>query len=296
MASSETPQNTENPGNGASDDAPENIYGTHSGPSAADSSKAFDLVIQGGTVVGHFGRVQTDIGIRNGKFAALGSLSTLARKETIDAKGLHVLPGVIDTQVHLREPGPTHKEDLETGGRAAVLGGVTGFFEMPNTKPSTTTQEAIEDKLNRAKGRVYCDHAFYVGATPDNATALKELEMTPGTSGVKIFMGSSTGDLLVDSDEVLDRVLASTKRRCAVHAEDEARLIARKELAVDTPANHPVWRDAESARLATTRVIALAKKYRHPVHVLHISTADELPLLAEAPHIHGRRTASARRG
>ena len=144
---------------------------------------------------------------------AIGDLSTASAETVFDAAGLHVLPGVIDTQVHFREPGLEHKEDLESGTRGAVLGGVTGVFEMPNTSPNTDSKEALEDKLARAKGRAWCDHAFFAGATTENAEKLGAIELTPGCCGVKIFMGSSTGNLLVADDATLERVLKNTRRR-----------------------------------------------------------------------------------
>ena len=147
-----------------------------------------------------------------------------------EAKGLHVLPGVIDSQVHFREPGNEHKEDLETGSRAAILGGVTAVFEMPNTNPPTTSRAAIEDKLARAKDRMHCDYAFYVGATPANIGALAELERLPGVCGVKAFLGSSTGSLLLNKPDDILAALKAGSRRMAVHSEDEDRLIARKAL------------------------------------------------------------------
>jgi dihydroorotase len=244
--------------------------------------ETFDLLIRGGTVVNQNGIGLADVGIRGGRFAAIGDLAQASAGETIDAKGLHVLPGVIDTQVHFREPGLEHKEDLESGTRGAVLGGVVAVFEMPNTTPLTDTAAALEDKLKRAKGRAWSDHAFFVGATAENAPHLGELERLPGCSGVKIFMGASTGNLLVADDPTLARVLAHGRRRVAVHAEDETRMKARRHLAEQgsDPANHPVWRDAESARLATERIIRLARAAKRPVHVLHVTTGDEVPLLA----------------
>jgi dihydroorotase len=245
-------------------------------------AETFDLLIRGGTVVNQNGIGLADVGIRNGRFAAIGDLAQASAGETIDAKGLHVLPGVIDTQVHFREPGLEHKEDLEAGSRGAVLGGVVAVFEMPNTTPLTDTADALADKLGRAKGRAWSDHAFFVGATAENATHLGELERLPGCCGVKIFMGASTGNLLVADDPTLARVLAHGRRRVAVHAEDETRMKSRRHLAEqgNDPANHPVWRDVESARLATERIIRLARAAKRPVHVLHVTTADEVPLLA----------------
>ena len=200
-----------------------------------------------------------------------------------EAKGLHVLPGVIDTQVHFREPGNEHKEDLESGSRAAVLGGVTAVFEMPNTSPPTTSRMAMEDKLSRARNRMHCDYAFYVGATPQNVGALSELESMPGVCGVKAFLGSSTGTLLLSEEESIFAALKGGRRRMAVHSEDEARLKERKPFAkTGDPRTHPVWRDAETARLSTERVLRLARAAGRKLHVLHVTTADELPLLADA--------------
>jgi dihydroorotase len=248
---------------------------------------SFDLLIRGGTVVNHNGIAAADVGIRVGRFAAIGDLGQASAGETIDAAGLHVLPGVIDTQVHFREPGMEHKEDLESGTRGAALGGVVAVFEMPNTKPLTDTADALAEKLTRAKGRAWTDHAFFVGATAQNAEQLGELERLPGCCGVKIFMGASTGDLLVADDPTLARVLAHGRRRVAVHAEDEERMKSRRHLAEQgsDPANHPMWRDVESARLATERILRLARVARRPVHVLHVTTADEVPLLAAAKDI-----------
>jgi dihydroorotase len=240
---------------------------------------SFDLKLTGGTVHLPSGPAQTDVGVRDGKVVAIGSLGDAG--ETLDCTGLDVLPGVIDTQVHFREPGLVHKEDLESGSVAAVMGGVTAVFEMPNTKPHTDRAEAIADKLARAKDRMWCDHAFYVGATAANATELGELERLPGTAGVKIFMGASTGDLLVAEDGELARVLAHGQRRVAIHAEDEARMNARLDERVPgDPASHPVWRDDESALLATQRILRLARTARRRIHVLHVTTPAELALLA----------------
>jgi dihydroorotase len=247
-------------------------------------SDTYDLILRGGTVVSHDGIAPADIGVKGERIAAIGNLPADAGGEVVDATGLHILPGVIDTQVHFREPGNEHKEDLEAGSRGAVLGGVTGVFEMPNTSPLTTTAAALEDKLNRASGRMWCDHAFYMGATGDNAPELGELERLPGCCGVKIFMGSSTGDLLTDDDETLRRVLTHINRRCAVHAEDEALLRERKHIADNAggdPAAHPEWRNAEVALKATQRLIAIAREVGQRVHVLHITTADEMRFLAE---------------
>jgi dihydroorotase len=239
----------------------------------------FDLLLKNGTVHLPAGPVQTSVGVIAGKIAAIGVAGDAG--ETIDCTGLDILPGVIDTQVHFREPGLVHKEDLESGARAAVLGGVTAVFEMPNTKPNTDSAEAIADKLARAHHRMWCDHAFYVGATNHNAADLAELERMPGTAGVKIFMGASTGDLLVSEDASLAAVLASGHRRVAIHAEDEDRMNARADERVPgDPSSHPVWRDDESALLATKRIVALARAARRRIHVLHITTPAELEFLS----------------
>ncbi len=245
-------------------------------------TETFDLLITGGTIVNQDGNGLGDVGVSGGKITAIGDLSTKHAGQRINANGLHVLPGVIDTQVHFREPGPTHKEDLQTGSRAAVLGGVVGVFEMPNTDPTTSTVEALEYKLKRAKGRMHCDHAFYAGATHDNADLLPDLERVPGCAGVKVFMGASTGSLLVADDEGVASVLAAISRRAAFHCEDEERLIARKHLAREGDwQSHVEVRDAKAALLATQRLIRLARAAGKRVHVLHVSTAEEMAFLAE---------------
>lgn len=241
---------------------------------------SIDLKLTGGRVHLPSGPAHVDVGVSGGRIVAIGSVGDAG--ETIDCTGLDVLPGVIDSQVHFREPGLEAKEDLESGSRAAVLGGVTAVFEMPNTKPNTDTAEAVQDKLARAAGRMWCDHAFYVGATNHNAAALAELERLPGTAGVKIFMGASTGDLLVSDDANLARVLASGHRRVAIHAEDEFRMQERLgERIAGDPASHPVWRDDESAMLATRRILGLARAARRRIHVLHVTTPAELELLGQ---------------
>ncbi len=246
-------------------------------------SVRFDTIFVGGECVTPSGVVRANIGVADGKITAIGDVGTIVADKVVNCAGLTILPGVIDSQVHFREPGLEHKEDLETGTRAAALGGVTSLFEMPNTKPSTTTAEAIEDKLARAKGRAHIDHAFYVGAAAENAEKLGELELLPGCAGVKIFMGSSTGSLLVDDPEVLEAVLRSGQRRVAVHCEDEARLRERKVITTASdvrPELHAVWRDEESARLATEKLLAAARRAERRVHVLHVTTASEMAMLA----------------
>lgn len=244
-------------------------------------SQTFDLIVRGGIAATPNGIASCDIGVRDGRIAALGSFAGSAA-ETIDATGLHVLPGIIDTQVHFREPGLEHKEDLESGTRGAALGGVTAIFEMPNTSPPTTHAPAIEEKVRRATGRAWCDFAFFAGAAEDNIGELADLERLPGCCGVKIFMGSSTGSLLVADDEALDAVLRSGTRRCAIHAEDEPRLRERLKLVREGAdvSMHPVWRDEEVALRATQRIVALARRAGRRIHVLHVTTAEEMEFLA----------------
>ena len=242
----------------------------------------FDLVLRGGTVVNQDGAHAADLGVRDGRIAEIGDLSQADVGETVDCAGLHLLPGVIDTQVHFREPGAEHKEDLESGSRAAALGGVTAVFEMPNTNPLTVTPEALADKLARAKGRMHCDHAFFVGGTHENAVHVAELERLPGAAGIKVFMGSSTGSLLVQDDEGVSEILKRTRRRVAFHSEDEPRLNERKSFRVPgDPSSHPVWRDPEAALKCTRRLTAIARRHGAKVHVLHISTAEEMRHLAD---------------
>ncbi|MGL5736743.1 MAG: amidohydrolase family protein, partial [Beijerinckiaceae bacterium] len=192
----------------------------------------FDVILSGGTVVNQDGRGQADIGITGGRIARIGDLAQASAGQRIDARGLHILPGVIDTQVHFREPGLTHKEDLESGSRAAVLGGVTTVFEMPNTNPLTTSAETLADKLRRGHHRMHCDFAFWVGGTHENVADLPELERLPGAAGIKVFMGSSTGSLLVEDDAGVTAILRQTRRRAAFHSEDEQMLRARMGLRV----------------------------------------------------------------
>ncbi|HKC32003.1 MAG TPA: dihydroorotase [Xanthobacteraceae bacterium] len=241
----------------------------------------YDLIVRGGIVVNQAGEGLRDIGVTAGRIAAIGDLVGASAGETIAAKGLHVLPGVIDTQVHFREPGLTQKEDLETGSRSAVLGGVTAVFEMPNTNPTTTSAEALADKLARGHHRMHCDFAFYMGGTRENTRELPELERLPGCCGVKVFVGSSTGSLLVEDDEGLRNILKAIRRRAAFHSEDEYRLRERKDQRIaGDPRSHPVWRDETVALQCTQRLVALARETGKRVHVLHITSAREMEYLA----------------
>ncbi|HEV2558033.1 MAG TPA: dihydroorotase [Microvirga sp.] len=242
--------------------------------------QTYDLILKGGTVVNQDGRGERDVGVVGGTIAKVGDLSQASAGRVVDCRGLHILPGVIDTQVHFREPGLDHKEDLETGSRAAVMGGVTTVFEMPNTNPQTTGAEALADKVRRGRGRMHCDFAFWVGGTHENTRDLPELERLPGAAGIKVFMGSSTGSLLVEDDAGVSEILRRTRRRAAFHSEDEAMLRERKGLRVaGDPASHPVWRSPEVALACTERLVRIARETGARIHVLHISTAEEMRFL-----------------
>jgi dihydroorotase len=244
--------------------------------------QAFDVVLKDGTVVNQDGAGVRDIGIRGGRIAAIGDLAAASAGETVACAGLHILPGVIDTQVHFREPGMTHKEDLESGSRSAVMGGVTAVFEMPNTEPLTVTAEALADKVRRGHHRMHCDFAFFVGGTHDNVRELPELERLPGAAGVKVFMGSSTGSLLLEDDAGVRAVLRAIRRRASFHSEDEARLRERRDLRIEGDArSHPVWRDEQAALICTQRLVRLARETGKRVHVLHVTTAEETEFLAD---------------
>jgi dihydroorotase len=249
-------------------------------------AETYDLIVRGGEVVNHSGRGMADVGVRAGKIVAVGDLGQASAGEVFDATGLTVLPGVIDTQVHFREPGLEWKEDLQSGSLAAVMGGVVGVFEMPNTEPTTTDPGALADKLVRAAGRMHCDHAFYVGGTHENARFLGELERLPGCCGVKVFMGASTGTLLVQDDEGVEQVLRHVNRRAAFHSEDEYRLADRRPLArTGDWTSHPEVRDAQSAIQSTERLVRIAKALGKRIHVLHVTTAQEIEILARSKDV-----------
>jgi dihydroorotase len=240
----------------------------------------YDLIIKNGTLVNHDGTHKGDVGVIGERIAAIGDLSEAFGTQVIDATGLHVLPGLIDSQVHFREPGLDWKEDLETGANAAVLGGICTVFEMPNTEPPTTTVAALEDKIRRATGRMSCDFAFYAGGTHDNVDELVKMEKMIGCAGVKVFMGASTGSLLVADDEGVARIIGAISRRAAFHSEDEYRLMERRPLARPGDwTSHPEVRDVEAAVSSTTRLLRIARAAGKRIHVLHISTAEEMEIL-----------------
>lgn len=260
-------------------------------PGTADSSTPDQLVWQEGStaivgaqvlVMGELRRL--DIGMADGVITELADGLSGHYRQRVRANGLVALPGLIDTQVHFREPGMTHKEDLASGSNAAAAGGVTSFFEMPNTRPPTTTPELWRAKIDAAAGRSRVDHAFYAGATRDNAESLRRLEGQPGFAGIKVFMGSSTGSLLVEDDAGLAQVLRAGKMRVAVHAEDEPTL---RQFAVAVPgmepADHQSRRDVRAAVVAVQRLLDMAMQTLRPVHVLHVSSAEECDLLRRHP-------------
>ena len=250
----------------------------------------FDIIIKEGTaLLSHpkdpYNLIEdsVDIGISGGCIVKIGSLSNSQAKHIFKAKGLHILPGIIDTQVHFREPGMENKEDIESGSRAALLGGVTAFFDMPNTYPPTVTMAALKDKLSRAENRSWCDFSFFVGASPENLNELSELAKHKNCCGVKIFMGSSTGSLLLHETEKLDYALSVVSKKTAIHSEDENRLKKRKEIVLSDPGKvhlHPAWRDSECAFISTKRIVELAQKHQKQIHILHVTTEEEIQFLA----------------
>jgi len=252
---------------------------------------SYDLLIKNAVVAaskaGQIVITETNVAIQNGRIAEIGPGQPAAAK-VIDAKGLHLLPGAIDSQVHFRDPGFPEKETLQSGTRSAVYGGVTSVFDMPNTKPPTLTAIEVADKVQRVKNGIWCHAGFYVGASPSNVDRLADLETLPGVCGVKMFMGSSTGNLVVGSDDNIEKALKSGRRRMAIHAEDEDRLNQRREMLSASDVSvlmHPQWRDEETAMLATQKIVRLAKKHKRNIHVLHVTTAEEAAFLAEQKDI-----------
>ena len=241
----------------------------------------FDLLVRGGIAVLPWGEAAADIGVRAGKIAAIGAGGTA--DQVIDATGLHVLPGLIDPHVHLRDPGNASVESIPTGTKAAVLGGLAAVFDMPNTSPAITGIEQLAWKHGYVEANSWCDFGMYVGATKGNTPALGALEREPGVCAVKVFAGSSTGDLLIEDDASLEAVMRSGQRRVAYHSEDEYRLQARRPMfSSGMPyRSHMEWRDEECAVLGTRRLMALARKTGRPAHILHVSTAAELELLRD---------------
>jgi len=239
-----------------------------------------DLIIKNGECYINGNLEKKDIGILNNKIVEIGDLNEKS-KEIFDAKELTVLPGCIDTQVHFREPGSTDTEDLNSGSKAAVMGGITSVFEMPNTKPPTTNFEEFEKKINIAK-KMYCNHAFFFGATAENYSTLEKLKDLKGCCGIKLFAGSSTGNLLVDKEKDIEKVFEHASKVVAVHSEDEEILKMRKKLIEKgNVKTHPVWRNEEVAMSSTRRIVKIAKRFNKKAHVLHITTKEEIDFLSQ---------------
>jgi dihydroorotase len=237
-------------------------------------------LIKNATVVFPDELTQVGVLLEDHRIADLDPAPQIAVDQVVDARGLHLLPGVIDDQVHFREPGLTHKEDLRTGSRACAKGGVTTFLEMPNTDPTTTDVERLHEKLAMAAQRSLVNYGFYIGATCDNLAELQQAQRTPG---IKIFIGSSTGNLLVDDQAALERIFGETTLPIAAHCEDETTVRANQQrfAGIHDASIHSRIRDHEAAYRATARAVDLAHRHRHRFHVLHVSTAAEVELLLD---------------
>ncbi len=243
-------------------------------------SDNFSLIIKNGSCYINGKLTKTDIGLSGGKIKKIGKIE-LNNSKVYDATDKVILPGIIDTQVHFREPGSTDAEDLESGSRAAVLGGVTSLFEMPNTNPPTANLVEFDKKLKAAKNRMHSNYAFYFGATPDNTDQLADLKNVEGCCGVKLFAGSSTGNLLVDKEADIEKVISSSNRIVSIHSEDEDIIKLRKKFIKKGDVHsHPEWRNVECAMSSTRRVVKIAERYNKKIHVLHVTTKDEVDFLA----------------
>ena len=240
-----------------------------------------DLIIKNGSCYIDKDLKDQDIAIKDGKIIKIGNINE-ETKEVFEAKNLTILPGCIDTQTHFREPGSTDTEDLHSGSRAAVVGGITSVFEMPNTNPPTSNKLEFQKKLDLAKNRMYSNYAFYFGATADNANELADLENLEGCCGIKLFAGSSTGNLLVANEEDIEKVFQSSSKVVAVHSEDEEILNKNKKLIKNGDVHsHPIWRSEECAISSTRRIVRIAEKYKKKAHILHITTKQEIDFLAQ---------------
>ncbi len=249
-------------------------------------SNKYTLIIQNAECYVEGSLVVTDIAIKDNIIAKISKNITETADKILDAKGLTVFPGIIDTQVHFREPGDPNKETLESGSKAAVLGGVTAVFEMPNTSPPTDSPDRFQDKLDRAKGRMYCNYAFYYGATENNSSSLEVMKNLEGCCGIKMFVGSSTGNLLVKEDKHIEQVIKNAPRVVSIHSEDENMLNSRKDKIIPGDVkSHYVWRSVETAMTSTTKVAKLAKALNKRIHVLHVSTKDEIDFLRDYKNI-----------
>tara|TARA_Y100001970_G_scaffold245174_1_gene311984 strand:- start:69 stop:1382 length:1314 start_codon:yes stop_codon:yes gene_type:complete len=244
-------------------------------------SDNYSLIIKNGScyIGGKFENI--DLAITGSKIKKIGKID-LNSSKVFDATGKIVLPGVIDTQVHFREPGENDAENLESGSRAAVAGGVTSVFEMPNTNPPTSTFKEFNNKIISAKNRMFCNYAFYFGATPDNMKELASVNTLKGCCGVKLFVGSSTGNLLVSQEEDIEKVISNSSKIISVHSEDENILLSRKKFIKEGDVtSHPVWRNEECALESTKRVVRIAQKYKKKIHILHVSTKQEIDFFSK---------------
>jgi len=242
----------------------------------------FDLIIKNGSCFINGSLNKKDIAILGDKIIKIESSLKDDAKEVFDANNLIILPGCIDTQVHFREPGSTDTEDLNSGSRAAIMGGITGVFEMPNTNPPTANKEEFQKKLDLAKNRMFCNYAFYFGATPTNQSELTKLKDLEGCCGVKLFAGSSTGNLLVHREEDIEKVFEHTSKIVSVHSEDEDILNQRKKLREKgNVLTHPIWRNEECAMSSTRRIVKIAKRLNKKAHILHVTTKEEVDFLSQ---------------
>ena len=240
-----------------------------------------DLIIKNGTCYIDDNLEKLDLGIQNGKISHIGNLKEEKSKNTIDVTNKIVLPGLMDTQVHFREPGSVDAEDLHSGSRAAIVGGITSVFEMPNTNPPTTNFEEFQKKINIGK-RMYCNHAFYFGATAENYQLLEKLKDLDGCCGIKLFAGSSTGNLLVDKEDDIEKVFKHASKVVAVHSEDEEILKLRKKLIENgNVKTHPIWRNEEVAISSTRKIVKIAKRLNKKAHILHVTTKEEVDFLSQ---------------
>jgi len=243
----------------------------------------YHLLIRGGLCVFPWGEAEASIGVLGGRIATLSAASDATAETIFEASGLHVLPGLIDPHVHLRDPGDAAIESIPTGTKAAVLGGFATVFDMPNTSPAVVDQKMLGWKQAYVEGHSYCDIGLYVGATKQNIGQLVALEQGSGVCAIKLFAGSSTGDLLVEDDASIEAVMRAGRRRIAFHSEDEYRLQDRRTRyqAGDDVARHMEWRDEECAFLGTRRILALAQATGRPAHIVHVSTEEEFAYLAD---------------
>ena len=240
-----------------------------------------DLIIKNGLCFIDGKLQKKDIGVKHGKIEKIDELKEES-KEIFDADKLTVLPGCIDTQTHFREPGSTDTEDLNSGSRAAIAGGITAVFEMPNTNPPTANMIEFKKKLDLAKKRMYCNYAFYFGATADNSDELSRLSNLEGCCGIKLFAGSSTGNLLVANEKDIEKVFQNSSKVVAVHSEDEEILNQNKKLIKKGDVHsHPIWRSEECAISSTRRIVKLAKRYNKRAHILHVTTKQEVDFLSQ---------------